>query len=89
MVEKHKRIAMPFAIIVLVMIAVALGTRKIRGGIGTHLLVGILIAISYELSMRFSTTFATNSDLNPILAVWLPNIVYSAVAIYLLKATPK
>ncbi|RYD79090.1 MAG: YjgP/YjgQ family permease [Sphingobacteriales bacterium] len=89
LVEKYKRIAMPFAIIILVVIAVALGTRKVRGGIGTHLLVGILIAISYELAMRFSTTFATNSDLNPILAVWLPNIVYGIAALYLLKVTPK
>ncbi|MGZ5244862.1 MAG: LptF/LptG family permease [Bacteroidia bacterium] len=89
LVEKYKRTAMPFAIIILVVIAVALATRKIRGGIGTHLLVGILIAISYELMMRFSTTFATNSDLNPLLAVWLPNIIYGTLALYLLKVTPK
>ncbi len=89
LVEKYKRTSMPFAIIILVLIAVSLATKKIRGGIGTHLLVGILIAISYELMMRFSTTFATNSDLNPLLAVWMPNLVYGVLALYLLKVTPK
>jgi lipopolysaccharide export system permease protein len=88
-VEKDKRTSMPFAIIILIVIAVAVSTRKIRGGIGTHLLIGILIAISFELFMRFSTTFATNSNLSPFLSVWIPNVIYLAVALGLLKYTPK
>lgn len=88
-VEKHRRIASPFAIIILVVIAVSLASKKVRGGMGIHLLVGILIASSYELFMRFSTTFATNADLPPVIAVWIPNIVYAAVSIYLVKRAQK
>jgi lipopolysaccharide export system permease protein len=88
-IELDQRTAMPFAIIVLVVIAVAVASRKIRGGIGVHLLIGILIAVSYELFMRFSTTFATNGNFSPMLSVWVPNFVYIGIAAYLLKKTPK
>jgi lipopolysaccharide export system permease protein len=89
LIEKYKRTSLPFAIIVLVMIAVAIATRKIRGGMGSHLLIGILIAVSYELSMRFSTTLSTNANFPPLLAVWVPNIIYIGLAVYLLIKTPK
>jgi lipopolysaccharide export system permease protein len=88
-VEKHRRFASPFAIIILVVIAVSLASKKVRGGMGIHLLVGILIAASYELFMRFSTTFATNADLPPMIAVWIPNIMYAAVALFLVKRAQK
>lgn len=88
-VEKYKRVAMPFAIIILVMIAVAISSRKIRGGFGMHLLIGILTAITYELCMRFSTTLATNASFSPLLAVWLPNIAYSLLALFLIKRAQK
>ena len=89
LIEKYKRYSYPFAMLVLVMIAVAIATRKVRGGIGMHILIGILIAISYELFMRFSTTFSTNGDLPPIISVWLPNVFYTIVAVYLIYKTPK
>ncbi len=88
-VEKYKRISMPFGIPILIMIAVGIATRKVRGGIGMHLLVGILIAICYELVLRFSTTFSTNAGLPPVIAVWIPNVVYGALAVVVLKRTPK
>jgi lipopolysaccharide export system permease protein len=89
LVEKHRRIATPFSIIILVVIAVSLASKKVRGGMGIHLLVGILIAASYELFMRFSTTFATNAELPPMIAVWIPNVLYTGVALYLVKRAQK
>ena len=89
LIEKHKRIAFPFATIILTLIAVAFASRKIRGGIGLHLGMGLLISFSYILFMQVSTTFATNGDLNPGLAVWIPNLMYIGLAIYLLKKAPK
>lgn len=88
-VERHRRIATPFAIIIMVVIAVSLASKKIRGGMGIHLLVGILLAASYELFMRFSTTFATNADLPPLIAVWIPNIIYAGLALFLVKRAQK
>ena len=88
-IEKHKRIAFPFASIILTLIAVSVSSHKIRGGIGIHLGIGILIAFSYILFMQISTTFATNGNLNPMLSVWIPNIFYIGLAILLLIRAPK
>ena len=88
-IEKHKRIAFPFASIILTLIAVAIASRKTRGGIGIHLGLGILIAFTYILFMQVSTTFATNSNLEPALAVWIPNFCYIVLAGVLLYKAPK
>lgn len=89
LIELNKRFSLPFAIIVLILIAVSIATRKIRGGIGSHLLIGILIAVCYELFMRFSTTFSTNANLPPIVSVWIPNAVFLLFGLILLWRTPK
>ena len=88
-IEKHKRMAFPFSTIILTLIAVAIASRKIKGGIGIHLGLGILIAFTYILFMQISTTFATNSNLPAMLAVWIPNILYGIVCIYLIKKAVK
>ena len=88
-IEKHKRIAFPFASIILTIIAVAISSRRIKGGIGVHLGIGILISFTYILFMQVSTTFATNSNLTPALAVWIPNLSYMILAGVLLFKAPK
>ena len=88
-IEKHKRIAFPFASIILTLIAVAIANRKTKGGMGIHLGIGILIAFSYILFMQVSTTFATNSNLDPAIAVWIPNLCYILLASILLYKIPK
>jgi len=88
-IEKHKRMAFPFASIVLTIIGFAIASRKIRGGIGIHLGAGLLISFSYILFMQISTTFATNGNLSPALSVWLPNILYLLLATYLIYKAPK
>jgi lipopolysaccharide export system permease protein len=88
-VEKHKRIAFPFATIVLTMIGVALSSRKTRGGIGLHLAMGLLLSFSFILFMQISTTFSTNGDLSPFVAVWIPNVLFAIMGIYLLRSAPK
>lgn len=88
-IEKHKRTAFPFASIILTLIAVAIGSKKIKNGIGIHLGMGIIIAFTYILFMQISTTFATNSNLNPALAVWIPNIFYMIFSVILLYKAAK
>ena len=88
-IEKHKRLANPFSTIILTIIAVAIGSRKIREGAGIQLSVGLLISFGYILFMQISTTFATNSNLLPVISVWIPNIIFILIAIFLVKITPK
>jgi lipopolysaccharide export system permease protein len=88
-IEKHKRIAFPFATVVLTLIGVSLSSRKIRGGIGLHLGAGITLSFAFILFMQVTTTFATNGNLPPVVAVWIPNIIFGTLGYYLLKIAPK
>lgn len=88
-VEKFSRFSSPFATLVLTLIGVSLSSRKIRGGIGMHLGLGILITFAFILFMRIATVFATFGNLAPEFAVWIPNIIFTLVGILLLKTAPK
>ena len=67
----------------------ALSSRKVRGGIGMHLGIGITITFTFILFMKISTTFATNGNLNPALASWIPNIIFGIVGLILLRMAQK
>jgi lipopolysaccharide export system permease protein len=86
-VEMYKRTAFPFATFILTIIGVSLSSRKVRGGVGIQIAVGLMLSCIYILFMHVSTTFATSgSELTPpIIAVWIPNILFSFVAFYLYK----
>lgn len=88
-VEKHKRIAFPFATIILTLIGVSLSSRKIRGGIGMHLGLGLVLAFGFILFMKVSTVFATKGNLDAALSVWIPNIVFGLLSLYLIRLAPK
>ena len=88
-VQKDKRVASPFATIVLTLIGVSLSGRKIRGGIGIYLGAGITISFAYILFMQVSTTFANFGNMPPLIAVWLPNVLFLMLGFYLLKTAPK
>ncbi|MFN8135861.1 MAG: LptF/LptG family permease, partial [Bacteroidales bacterium] len=82
--EKYKRLTFPFANIVLTFIGVALSSRKVRGGIGMHLGMGIAIAFTFILLLQISSVFAIFGNLPASIALWIPNFLYSIVAIILL-----
>ena len=89
LVEKHKRIAFPFATIILTLIGVSISSRKVRGGIGMHLGLGIAITFTFILFLQITTVFATQGNLSPWLAVWIPNFIFGVVGIFLVRAAPK
>lgn len=88
-VEKHQRSSYPFAAFVLTLIGVSVASRKVRGGIGLHIAIGLLICVSYILAMKVTTVYATNAGLNPIIAVWIPNVLFGLLSVYLYKKAPK
>lgn len=87
--EKYNRIASPFSMLVMTLIGVSLSSRKLRGGIGMHLGLGILLAFSYILFMRVSTVFATFGNLPPYIAAWIPNLIFAVIGVMLLRSAPK
>ncbi|PSR06292.1 MAG: hypothetical protein BRD49_01255, partial [Bacteroidetes bacterium SW_10_40_5] len=89
MVERYKRESLPFATIILAVMALSISSRRVRGGMGLHLGLGVLLAFSYIVLLQFSTTFAINAGFNPILSVWLPNIIYGILTLALIYKAPK
>jgi len=89
LIEKHRRFAFPFATFILTLIGVTIASRKVRGGIGMHVGIGLAISFTYILFMQVSTTFATNANVTPMLAVWIPNILFGIIGLYLLRIAPK
>jgi lipopolysaccharide export system permease protein len=88
-IEKNKRFAFPFSSFILTLIGVSVSSRKVKGGIGMQLGIGLLVAFSYLLFMQFSSQFAISGSLHPAAAVWLPNVVYSFIAFFLYRMAPK
>lgn len=88
-VERYRRTATPAAVLLLTMIGAVIASRRSRGGSGLHLALGITIAALFIVSDRFSTVFATKGNFPPLLAAWLPNIVFSVVAYWFYRRTPK
>lgn len=84
-IEKHRRTAAPFSAFVLSIIGACIASRKIRGGSGVHLAIGLLIAVSYIFLMQFSTTFSVKGNLDPFIAVWIPNILFSFLAVFIYR----
>lgn len=80
--EKHRRTAQPFAGFILTVIGACIASKKIRGGSGFHLAIGIAISALYIMALQFSTTFSTKAGLNPLLAAWIPNFIFGALAVY-------
>lgn len=88
-VENYKRTAIPFSTFILTIIGVCLSSRKIRGGLGMHLALGLLLAASYELFLQVSSILAINDLLPSFVAVWIPNVIYGCIAFYLYKTAQK
>ena len=84
-IEKHRRRANAFSAVILTIIGVSVASRKVKGGIGFHLGLGLLLSFSYILFMQITTVFTTSGMLAPWMAMWIPNITYGGLAFYLYR----
>ena len=89
LIEKYRRFANPFAVFILTLIGVTLSSRKVRGGIGMNIGIGLGLSFSYILFMQFASQFSLKGNLGPMIAMWIPNILYAVVALVLYKLAPK
>ena len=89
LIEKHTRFALPFSAFILTIMGVALSSKKRRGGIGWNIGIGIALAFTYILFLRFSQMFVFTGVLPPGIALWVPNILYAFIAGFLYKIAPK
>jgi lipopolysaccharide export system permease protein len=89
LIEKYRRFANPFAVFILSLIGVTLSSRKIRGGIGMNIGIGLGLSFSYILFLQFASQFCLKGNLSPMLAMWIPNIIYSVIGLVLYKLAPQ
>ena len=66
-----------------------LASRKTRGGVGVNLAIGIALAVLYIFAMKVTTVASVNVGFPTYLAVWLPNIIFAAIGLYIYRFTPK
>ena len=87
-VEYHKRIAASFASFILTIIGMSLSARKRKGGMGMYLGLGLALSAMYILLQAISSTFAVNANFPPMIAAWIPNIIFAVVAYFCYRQAP-
>lgn len=88
-VEYHKRIANSFASFILTIIGLSLSARKRKGGMGMYLGLGLALSFGYIMLQTVSATFAIQADAPPLLAAWVPNIIFAVVAWFCYRNAPR
>lgn len=88
-IEYHKRFATIMAAFILTSIGASLSSRKIKGGMGLNIGIGLALSFSYILFMTVTSTFAINGYVSPMVAAWIPNVIYTFIAIYLYQKAPR
>lgn len=87
--EYQKRYALSFASFILTLIGVSVACRKSRGGTGFHILIGFSLSITYILATLISSTLTINGGVDPIIAIWSPNVIYLLIGLLLYSRAPK
>lgn len=88
-VEFHKRIAMSFSSFILTIIGLSLSARKRKGGMGLYLGIGLGLSFGYIMLQTVSSTFAINAGTPPVLAAWIPNLIFAFIAYFCYRNAPR
>ncbi len=88
-IELYRRTADPFTLLIVTIIGMAVATRKVRGGMGFHLALGIALGAIFVFMAKFSITFAMNEALSAVIGVWMPNFVFAVIALVLVSKAQK
>lgn len=87
-IEYHSRIASVFSAFILTLIGAALSARKVKGGMGLNIGIGLALSMAYILFMTVSSTFAVKGGMSPFIAAWIPNFIFILIALFLYKRAP-
>jgi len=88
-IEYYRRYAISFASFILTIIGASLSSRKVKGGMGMNIGMGLLLSFSYILFMQITSTFAVSGFVSPFVAVWIPNVTYVFIAAFLYRRAPR
>ena len=88
LIEYHSRLAMVFSAFILTIIGASLSARKVKGGMGVNIGIGITLSVAYILFMTMSSAFAVQGGMDPMIASWIPNIIFIGIAWFLYRRAP-
>lgn len=88
-IEKHKRMTIPFGTIIMTLLGFSVASRKTQRGVGVHIFIGLALSFIYIFFQQVSNTFAISGTLSPLIASWLPNLIYLCICIYMLEKAQK
>ena len=84
-IEYHTRIASALSAFILTLIGAALSARKVKGGMGLNIGIGLALSMAYILFMTISSSFAVSGVMSPMIAAWVPNLIFIGIAVYLYR----
>lgn len=84
-VEYQRRFAMTAAAFILTVIGMSLSSKKTKGGMGLNIGIGLVLSFSYILFMTITQTFAISGLTSPFVAMWIPNVIYTIIAVVLYR----
>ena len=97
--EKHARTSSPFSIYVLTLIGVGIASRKLRGGMGYHLFLAVVIGFFFVFTSKIITVYAASmilpadaivsTDQWLLMAAWLPNVLFAILGGLIVWKAPK
>jgi lipopolysaccharide export system permease protein len=88
-IEKYVRYTAPFAALILTFIGLGVSARKTRGGAGFQIALGFLLAFVYIIFFIFSRTSAEAGGMAPIVAIWIPNIIFTIIGLIIYRTVPR
>ncbi len=89
LIEKYRRFSFPFSTLILTFIGVFLSSKKLKGGMGMQIGIGLTLSFAYLLFMRFANMFAIRGGIEPLMGVWIPNIIFALIALSLYRFAPR
>jgi lipopolysaccharide export system permease protein len=89
LIEKYQRMMFPLVSVILTLIGVSLSSRKIRGGAGLNIAIGITLSFLSIMLMQFSSVFSIVGNLSPFWSVMIPNVFYALIAVFLIVRAQK
>lgn len=87
-IEYHSRFASIFSAFILTLIGASLSARKTKGGMGLNIGIGLLLSMGYILFMTISSSFAVKGHMSPMVAAWVPNLIFAGIAVFLYRKAP-
>ena len=84
-VQLYSRTSLPISSFILTLIAVVLGSKKRRGGMGINLAIGISLMFIYVFFMKIATVLGSVATANAFIMVWMPNLLFGILSLILYR----